>query len=161
MIYIVVEGIVFRLFEDIEATNEIAIDPFDGEKYTVQNYSGADTISNFSDWKIFDCKNAAIALLMAAAGSSHRGLRQKIMAQMDLREWFLSNNKNDASIPLNPKNWRNKKINDENFDPWNITPQQWFEIYPQAHAIKDTSDHKKLLDLYDQPFGFDWVSAHV
>lgn len=158
MIYIVVEGIVFGLFE---ATQEIAVDPFDGAEYRVQKYDGKDTISNLSDWKIFDCKNAATALLLAAAGSRHARLRKKISAQMELRNWFVGDKNTNFSVPLSVKNWLNKKIKDPNYCPWDISPIDWLEIYPEAHAIKDTSSHTKLLDLYDQPFGLDWIEHYV
>jgi hypothetical protein len=159
MIYIVVEGIVSGLFE---ATVETAIDPFDGQSYKVKKYKGGDTLNNFSDWKIFDCNNAAIALLMAATADKSARLRKKIRAQEELRYWVLNQGVSFGFSPAKaPRDWLKKQKQNRNFDPFALSPQDWLEVYPEANAIPDTSGHSALVAMYGEPFGLEWIKANT
>jgi hypothetical protein len=156
MIYIVVEGIVSGLFE---GTGETAIDPFDGQSYTVKKYEGKDTLNNFSDWKIFDCKNAAIALLLAATANKSARLRRKIKGQWELREWVLNRGVSFGFIPANSsRDWL--KQQKEGLDPFSLSPIDWLQVYPDNNAIPDTSGRTALLAVYDEPFGKDWIESN-
>jgi hypothetical protein len=156
--YVVNEGIVYAL-ETKDLKNETCVDPYSGDYYQVELYSGGCNLYNFSDWVVVEAENAVQAIALAnacdCATSTQAGrLFRKLEAQKDRYSWVVSGGEYSGYVPTKAEKEWMQKNRDEGADLWETDAVKWSRIslsnvipWGSAKTVLLLWPHEETLDF--------------